>query len=152
MNTMKLLTAAAVVTGLMATPVLAKDQVKHRAKAKSDTSMQMSDNGYRHNGYRGDGYRGDGYRGDMRRSETGFWPTDVAAGAVGGAIGVAGAAVNTAGAIATAPFRSWDNSYAYYNGPTEQYDSRDSYARRNNFVCQPGTLFRGEDGRRHICQ
>ena len=28
----------------------------------------------------------------------------------------------------------------------------DEYARRNGFVCIPGTLFRGEDGRRHICQ
>jgi hypothetical protein len=27
----------------------------------------------------------------------------------------------------------------------------DSYA-RNWFVCQPGTWFRGEDGRPHICQ
>ena len=141
MSTMKLLTAAAVATGLMATPVLAKDQVKHRAKIKSDYSVQMND-----------GYRDNGYRGDMRRSDTGFWPADVAAGAVGGAIGVAGAAVNTAGAIATAPFRSWDNSYAYYNGPMDNYDSRDSYARRNNFVCQPGTWVRGEDGQRHICQ
>ncbi|MEO6783870.1 MAG: hypothetical protein ABI407_20330 [Bradyrhizobium sp.] len=23
---------------------------------------------------------------------------------------------------------------------------------RNGFVCQPGTWFKGEDGRRHICQ
>lgn len=142
MTTMKLLTAAAVVAGLMATPALAKDQTKHRAKVKSDYSVQMND----------DGYRGDGYRNDMRRSDTGFWPADVAAGAVGGAVGIAGAAVNTAGTIATAPFRSWDNSYASYNGPVDRYDSRDSYARRNNFVCQPGTWVRGEDGRRHICQ
>ena len=28
----------------------------------------------------------------------------------------------------------------------------EEYARRNGFVCIPGTLFRGEDGRRHICQ
>jgi hypothetical protein len=28
----------------------------------------------------------------------------------------------------------------------------DEYARRNGFVCIPGTLFRGEDGRRHLCQ
>jgi len=28
----------------------------------------------------------------------------------------------------------------------------DSYAARNGFVCQPGTWFKGEDGRRHICQ
>lgn len=148
MTTMKLLTAAAIVTGLMASPVLAKDQTKHRAKAKAGYNMQMSDNGYRDNGHRS----------DMRRSDTGFWPTDVAAGAVGGAVGIAGAAVNTAGAIATAPFRSrdnnapWDNSYASYDGPMDRYESRDSYARRNNFVCQPGTWIRGEDGQRHICQ
>ena len=28
----------------------------------------------------------------------------------------------------------------------------EDYARRNGFVCTPGTWFRGEDGRRHICQ
>lgn len=166
MKTMKLLTAAAVATGLMATPVLAKDKTKHRAKAQSEYSMQMGNSGYRDNSYRN----------DMRRADSGFWPADVAAGAVGGAFGVAGAAVNTAGAIATAPFRAWNdnapwdnsrpwdnrraniqsgtwnNSYAYYNGPMDRYDSRDSYARRNNFVCQPGTWIRGEDGQRHICQ
>ncbi len=59
--------------------------------------------------------------------QRGFWPGNVAAGVVGGAVG-------TAAAIATAPFVS------------------DDYARRNGFVCTPGTLFRGEDGRTHICQ
>jgi hypothetical protein len=73
---------------------------------------------------------------------TGFWPGDVAAGVVGGAIG-------TAGAIAAAPFRG--DSYAYYNdGYRRGYD--DSYGARNGFVCQPGTWFKGEDGRRHPCQ
>jgi hypothetical protein len=52
--------------------------------------------------------------------------------AVGAAAGIAGAAIGTAGAIATAPFR---NSYNYYDGG-----------------CRPGTWFRGEDGRRHLCQ
>ena len=55
------------------------------------------------------------------------------------AAGIAGAAIGTAGAIATAPFR---NSYAY--------DRRDY--RRNGFACEPGTWFRGPDGRRHLCQ
>ena len=27
-----------------------------------------------------------------------------------------------------------------------------SYAQRNGFVCQPGTWFRGDDGRQHPCQ
>jgi len=42
------------------------------------------------------------------RYGTGFWPADVAAGIVGGAVG-------TAGAIAAAPFGA--GPYAYYNGP-----------------------------------
>ena len=62
-------------------------------------------------------------------------------GPVDAAAGIAGAAVGTAAAIATAPFR---NSYGY------GYD--EGYARRNGFVCQPGAWFRGEDGRRHLCQ
>jgi len=85
-----------------------------------------------------------------------FWPGDVAAGVVGGAVATAGAAVNTAGAIATAPFRN-DNTYAYYNGDTgytngwNDWDRR-TYAQRNGFVCQPGTWFKGDDGRQHLCQ
>ena len=66
-------------------------------------------------------------------------------GPVDAAVGIAGAAVGTAAAIATAPFR---DSYAYDNG----YGYDNGYATRNGFVCQPGTWFRGEDGRRHLCQ
>jgi hypothetical protein len=80
------------------------------------------------------------------RRDSGFWPGDVAADVVAGTIGIAGA-------IATAPFRS--DSYAYdngYRGGYSQYGYNDSYAARNGFVCQPGTWFKGEDGRRHPCQ
>src|SRR5437868_12229868 len=73
---------------------------------------------------------------DGYRRGSGFWPADVAAGAVAGAVG-------TAGAIATAPFR---DSYAYYNG------YKNPYVAKNGFVCQPGTWFKGEDGRLHPCQ
>jgi hypothetical protein len=76
------------------------------------------------------------------RRNSGFWPGDVAAGVVGGAVG-------TAGAIATAPFRG--DAYAYDNGYRGGMYSQ-SYAARNGFVCQPGTWFKGEDGRRHPCQ
>ena len=68
-------------------------------------------------------------------------------GPVDAAVGVAGAAVGTAAAIATSPFRG---AYAYDNGYNGRYDR--GYAARNGFVCQPGTWFRGEDGRRHLCQ
>jgi hypothetical protein len=69
--------------------------------------------------------------------------------------------VGTAGAIAAAPFEGSD-SYASYNGGG--YDNgwnnngwnngwnNQSYAQRNGFVCTPGTWFKGEDGRRHLCQ
>lgn len=66
-------------------------------------------------------------------------------GPVDAAAGIAGVAVGTAAAIATAPFRG---SYAYDNG----YGYDNGYARRNGFVCQPGTWFRGEDGRRYLWQ
>jgi hypothetical protein len=46
----------------------------------------------------------------------------------------AGGAVGTAATVSTAPIGG------------------EEYARRNGFVCIPGTLFRGEDGRRHPCQ
>jgi putative effector of murein hydrolase len=58
--------------------------------------------------------------------------------AAGVAAGVAGAAVGTAAAIADAPFR---NSYNY-----------DPYMGPDGYACRPGTWFKGEDGRRHICQ
>ncbi|MBR1226360.1 MULTISPECIES: hypothetical protein [unclassified Bradyrhizobium] len=63
---------------------------------------------------------------------------------------------------------SWQNSYNRWNdrsgfGPGNTAAGTASamavepiggeeYARRNGFVCIPGTLFRGEDGRRHLCQ
>jgi hypothetical protein len=40
----------------------------------------------------------------------------------------------------------YQNSYAY-SGPYNY-----GYAAGNGFVCQPGAWFKGEDGRRHICQ
>jgi hypothetical protein len=169
MTKTKLFAAAAVISGLVATPVLAKDTMhKHSKRIHAQHSAANVD------------MRDNADRGDYANRGTGFWPADVAGNAVGGAVGVAGAAVGTAGAIASAPFRGWDsnydNSYAYDNGGRYgyntgynsgynntfafnsgynndyNYDGRDSYARRNNFVCQPGTWFRGEDGSRHICQ
>jgi hypothetical protein len=122
MTKLKLLTAAALLASAVATPVMAQD-VPSRAQVVNHQN-DPSNPYYRHRAY---------------RHGSGFWPGDVAAGIVGGAIG-------TAGAIATAPFRGAD-SYAYYGG----YGPRDGYAARNGFVCQPGATFRGEDGRRHRC-
>jgi hypothetical protein len=78
---------------------------------------------------RGDAYQDRAWRDSHNRwdGNDSFSPGEVAAGVVGGAVG-------TAAAIATSPF-----------GGNE-------YARRNGFVCVPGSVFRGEDGRNHLCQ
>jgi hypothetical protein len=74
----------------------------------------------------------------------------VAAGTVSAAGAVAAGAVGAAGAVATAPFRGAD-SYAYYDSGYSGWDQR-TYAERNGFVCTPGELFKGFDGRLHVCQ
>jgi hypothetical protein len=113
----KLLTAAAVLSTAIAAPALAQDPA---ARAQYVRQQQDQARVYHHR-------------------DSGFWPADLAAGVVGGAIG-------TAGAIATAPFRN--DAYAYSDGYYRRY-----YRGYNNgFVCQPGTTFIGEDGRRLICQ
>jgi hypothetical protein len=137
MTRLKLLTATAALAAVIASPAMAQQSV----------AVRHYDRGYEHR-------------------DSGFWPGDVAADIVGGAVGAAGA-------IATAPFRDDGyrdynggyngDSYAYYNGGYYNggynnghyggYGNLDpNYAVRNGFVCQPGTWFRGEDGRRHICQ
>ncbi|HEY2212056.1 MAG TPA: hypothetical protein VGH62_10670 [Bradyrhizobium sp.] len=115
---LKLLTAAAVLSTAIAVPAMAQDPA---ARAQVVRQQQDSARVYHRN--------------------SGFWPADVAAGVVGGAIG-------TAGAIATAPFRG--PAYAYND---DYYYGRRYYGGYNNgFACRPGTVFRGEDGLRHICQ
>jgi hypothetical protein len=117
---LKLLTAAAVLSTAVAAPALAQDS---HGRSDAMRQPQTQERAYhRHSGHNG------------------FWPGEVAAGVVGGAIG-------TAGAIATAPFRS--GTYAYNDG---YYGQRYYGGYNNGFVCEPGTMFRGEDGRRHICQ
>jgi hypothetical protein len=120
----------------------------HRHMAARTMQPQQADAGWNNNN-------------GWDRHDSGFWPADAAAGAVGAAAGVAGAAVGTAGAIATAPFRTTD-SYAYapgpngYNtyayGPNGYYGDWNTYAARNGLVCRPGTWFKGDDGRQHLCQ
>lgn len=119
---LKLLTAAAVLSTAVAAPALAQDP-----HGRSDAIRQWPT-------------QDRVYKDRVHHRHSGFWPGEVAAGVVGGAIG-------TAGAIATAPFRN--HVYAYNDG----YYGRRYYGGYNSgFVCQPGTMFWGEDGRRHICQ
>jgi hypothetical protein len=83
----------------------------------------------------GGGFRGGGYRGG------GIGP-GIAAGVVAGAALGAATGYGYYGAPGYyGDSYAYDNSYGggYYNDP-------------NGFVCQPGTWFRGADGRPHLCQ
>jgi len=114
MKKVTLLAAAAAVSALVATPVMARDTVK----SKSGTHMKSTKHHARMQNramYRDrTAYRGD----------TGYAPGAVAGGIVGGALGTAGAvtagALDTAGAIATAPF----GGPGYYNSG---YSNRGPY-------------------------
>jgi hypothetical protein len=146
-----ILSAAALLASGLATPAMAQEIVSNPgycAQFYPDANCQnkgpgnpYSDSRYYQSQahYQNQNGQDHGYRHDRRRSDSynryendsGFWPGDVAA-------GVVGRAVAPAAAVATAPFT------APIGG--------DNYARLNGFVCIPGTLFRGEDGRRHLCQ
>jgi hypothetical protein len=166
MTKLKLLGAAAlVISSALAGSVMAQPVITNPGRCSQfypDANCQNlgPNNPYTDDYQRGGTYRGSAYRNDgnwdnswnnsnngwhdswndNRRPRDDYRPGDVAAGVVGGAVG-------TAGAIATSPFRG--DSYAYYNSGRTY---NDSYAARNGFVCQPGTWFKGEDGRRHPCQ
>ena len=135
MTRFKILGAAAILASALASPAMAQQVIynpgycaqfypnancQNLGPGNPYTGSYQQRQTYRQNGNWQNSYN----RWDGRDS---FWPGDVAAGVVGGAVG-------TAAAIATAPIGG------------------DEYARRNGFVCVPGTVFRGEDGRRHLCQ
>jgi hypothetical protein len=159
MTRLKLLGATAVIlSSALASPVMAQQVVTNPGYCAQFYPNANCQNSGPNSPYTGDYQRRTAYRSNQstyqygRRdwsdgwnNNSGFWPGDVAAGVVGGAIG-------TAGAIATAPFRG--DSYAYYGGGIGrgEYTSSADYAARNGFVCQPGTWFRGDDGRQHPCQ
>lgn len=145
MTRFKILGAAAILASALASPAMAQEVITNPGKCAQfypNANCQNTGPGspytgsYQRQAYGNQAYRDQAYRqnGNWQNSynrwddrDRGFWPADVAAGVVGGAVG-------TAAAIATAPIGG------------------EAYARRNGFVCTPGTLFRGEDGRRHRCQ
>lgn len=162
MKKVTLFAAAAAVSALIATPVLAQGTTQPRAgkhmkssHMKQPASKKQMKHHARASRVSGDrvAYQDRGW--DNRN--TGFWPGNVVAGAVGTAGAVAATAVGTAGAIATAPFGGpYRDSYAYgpgyvdtysYNGIAMPYSA--NYAARNGFVCQPGTFIKGT---RTLCQ
>lgn len=150
--------AAVILASALASPAMAQQAVDQTGtKTTQKTSQYQRQDmrqGQRHVAYRHDRDALNSYnRRDYDRRadrDNRLSPGDAAAGVVGGAVA-------TAGAIATAPFRAAD-AYAWDNGSNDYYGygygGRDwkTYAARNGLACTPGTWFRGEDGRRYLCQ
>jgi hypothetical protein len=156
MTRFKILGAAAILASALASPAMAQQVISNPgycAQFYPNANCQNTGPGnpytgsYQRQSYRDQAYRRNGTwqnsynRWDDRDSS--FWPGEVAAGVVGGAVG-------TAAAIATAPFR---DSYAYYGEPTDD----DSYyverpvSRRSACGIQPGATYMGADGRWYPC-
>jgi hypothetical protein len=153
MTRFKILGAVAILaSGLAATPAMAQQVVYDPGYSGSYPGYTGSyyEPGYQRVAYRQNGYWHNSYnRWDDR--DRGFWPANVAAGVVGGAVG-------TAAAIATSPFRAGD-AYAYYGGPgyDDSYPVERSYyvqrqvSRRPACGIQPGATYMGPDGRWYPC-
>ena len=138
MTKAKIFAAAAVLASTLASPAMAQEVIYNPgycAQFYPNANCQNKGPGnpytgsYQRQVYWDQAYRDRSWQNSYNRwdGNESFWPGDVAAGVVGGAVG-------TAAAIATYPLAGED------------------YARRNGFVCVPGTLFRGEDGLTHLCQ
>lgn len=166
----KILSAAAIAITALATPAMAQSVADGPARCQSvmpnancapGASTASRDVRYRQRqaAYRDITYRRNGDNSWNRRDD-GFFPLNAAGAVAGAAVGTAaavtGAAVGTAAAVASAPFRGWDNSYAYDNryayGDRGWTGDWGTYAARNGIVCRPGTWFKGADGLQHICQ
>jgi hypothetical protein len=143
-----ILGAAAILTSALAGPATAKGTMAKGAKDKQVTHANSQSHMQRRAAYRGEQFRD--ANAVVTRDQYGR-----PMGPVGAAGTVVGGAVATAGAIATAPFRAFDNSYNNYDDYYGYgYGGRDwkTYAARNSLACTPGTTFRGADGRQHPCQ
>lgn len=138
MTQLRMFAAAALVASALATPAMAQQSIGTPARCSNaypDRNCQTMRPAAAGTMTEQRTYRRDrDWQGSYNRYDGPAGPVDAAAGVVGGAVG-------TAAAIATAPIVGSEAPI----GGTE-------YARRNGFVCTPGTWFRGADGLQHPCQ
>ena len=127
MNKTGILAAATILASALAVPAMAQDMTYYGPGTRYADGYQRQvhqDQAHQGRAYRDHAWRDSNNRWD---DDSGFRPGSIAAGVAAGAVG-------TAATIAASPLGS------------------EEYARRNGFVCMPGTWFRAEDGRMHICQ
>jgi hypothetical protein len=147
MTKFKLLSAAAILSAAMATPAMAQQVIYNPGYCAQFYPDANCQNKGPNNPYTGDYQRRQAYRNgggnwdNGWNNNNGFWPGDVAAGVVGGAIG-------TAGAVAGGPFRGYRNDSSYAN-----MDESSSYCAQRYRSYDPASgTYLGRDGRRHTCQ
>jgi hypothetical protein len=143
MTKFKLLSAAAILSAAMATPAMAQQVIYNPGYCAQFYPDANCQNKGPNNPYTGDYQRRQAYRtgggnwDNGWNDHRGFWPGDVAAGAVG-----------TAGAIAGAPLRGYRNGDSYAN-----MDESSSYCAQRYRSYDPASgTYLGRDGRRHSCQ
>jgi hypothetical protein len=146
-----ILGTAAILTSALAGPAMAKGTMAQGAKDKqeikgSKTLAKNQGHMQRQAAYRGERYRSSNAA--LTRED----PYRRPVGPVGAAGAVVGGAAATAGAIATAPFRAFDDGYNNYYGYGHGGRDWKTYASRNGLACTPGTTFRGADGKLRPCQ
>lgn len=131
----------AILLAATSAPVLAQEMGGSPGPGPQGDYGYTYDQGYRDQGYQ-PSYRDRGYR---RSYEGRRYYRDN--GPVGAAEGVVGGAAETAGAVATAPFRAFDNRDSYAMAP-----QGDSYCAQRYRSYDPASgTFMGYDGQRHPC-
>lgn len=138
MKNIAILAAAAALTTMVASPVLAGDSMNSRHHATKHHTMKHHAHMHSHHRMAYAAHRDD------------FGPAEVAGGIIGGAIGAAGA-------VATAPFGGpgygYNQGYGYGPGYDTGYTydgvampQSANYDARNGFTCRPGTISRPSNG------
>jgi hypothetical protein len=152
MTKLKLFSAAAILSAAIATPALAQEVIYNPGYCAQFYPNANCQNKGPDNPYTGSYQRRAAWDNGWNNSwnnnwnnswndNRGFWPGDVAAGVVGGAVG-------TAGAIASVPFGGYRNDYSY-----AYMDDNASYCAQRYRSYDPASgTYLGHDGQRHVCQ
>jgi len=135
----------AILFAAVGSPALAQEMGATGPGSRYGLEPQSYDQGYYQGYYNDPGYGPAEYDQGYRRSyQDRRYYRD--RGPVGAAAGVVGGAAEAAGAVATAPFRAFDNRDSYAMAPGDN----DCAARYRSYDPASGT-FMGYDGRRHPC-
>ena len=133
-----ILAAAAVLASMLAGPAMAQQVIYNPGYCAQFYPNANCQNNGPGNPYTGS-YQRQVYRDQAYRDRTGRTAT------------TAGTMIAASGPAMSQPALSAARSERRQPSPRAPIAGED-YARRNGFVCIPGTWFRGEDGRMHPCQ